>query len=202
MLKLNKADLMSLEEYASQRPNYRARVMAHKKSRQVALGPNARLYFEDRLTMQYQIQEVLRLEKIFEAEAIAEELAAYNPLIPDGSNWKATFMIEYEDPAERSTALSKLIGIEGQVWVQIGDLCKVNPIANEDLVRETEQKTSAVHFLRFELNGEMIAATHNGATIQIGVTHPNYAYQTGALPQNIATSLSGDLEAPSNREAQ
>ncbi|WP_423906429.1 DUF3501 family protein [Candidatus Spongiihabitans sp.] len=193
MLRLNKTDLMSLEEYASQRPNYRERVMAHKKSRQVALGPNATLYFEDRLTMQYQIQEVLRIEKIFEAAAIDEELEAYNPLIPDGANWKATFMIEYEDQAERRAALSKLIGVERQIWVQIGDLAKVYPIANEDLVRETEEKTSAVHFLRFELSTEMIVAANHGAEIKIGVNHPDYAYETGALSQNIAESLASDL---------
>ncbi len=185
---------MSLEEYAEQRPDYRVRVMLHKKSRQIALGPNATLYFEDRLTMQYQIQEVLRLEKIFQPDAIEEELATYNPLIPDGSNWKATFMIEYEDPAERTIALSKLIGIENQIWVQIGDFAKVNPVANEDLVRDTERKTSAVHFLRFELNTEMIVATHNRADIKIGVNHANYAYEIGTLPQNIATSLINDLD--------
>ncbi|WP_424946198.1 DUF3501 family protein [Candidatus Spongiihabitans sp.] len=193
MSKLNKMDLMSLEEYARQRSNYREQVMAHKKSRQVALGPNATLYFEDRLTMQYQIQEVLRVEKIFEADAIDEELHAYNPLIPDGANWKVTFMIEYEDQAERRIALSKLIGIERQIWVQIGSFAKVNPIANEDLVRETEEKTSAVHFLRFELSAEMIEAAHHGAEIKIGVNHFNYAYETGALPQNIAESLADDL---------
>lgn len=184
---------MSLEQYARQRLDYRARVIAHKKSRRVALGPNSTLHFEDRLTMQYQIQEVLRLEKIFEANAIEEELAAYNPLIPDGTNWKATFMIEYENPTERGRALSKLIGIEGQIWVQIGDFSKVNPIANEDLVRETEEKTSAIHFLRFELSAEMIAAANNGADIKIGVDHPNYIHESGVLPHNIAASLTNDL---------
>ena len=194
MLKLTKTDLMSLEEYARQRPDYRARVIAHKKSRQVALGPNSTLHFEDRLTMQYQVQEVLRLEKIFLADAIEEELMAYNPLIPDGSNWKVTFMIEYEDQVARSVALSKLIGIEDQIWVQIGDFSKVNPIANEDLVRSTKEKTSAVHFLRFELSADMVAAVNNGADLKVGVDHPHYRYETGVLPQNIAASLGNDLD--------
>ena len=152
MNKLNREDLMSLEQYAEARPEFRRQVMAHKKNRQVALGENARLYFEDRLTMQYQVQEMLRIEKIFEADGINEELEAYNPLIPDGTNWKATFMMEYDDPAERRVQLAQLIGIEKSIWVRVGDHPKVNPIANEDLDRETEDKTSSVHFLRFELN--------------------------------------------------
>ncbi len=192
-MKLNKTDLLSLEEYAVQRQDYRDQVIAHKKTRQVALGPNSTLHFEDRLTMQYQIQEILRIEKIFAADAIAEELEAYNPLIPDGSNWKATFMIEFEDAAERRIALSNLIGIERQIWVQVGNFQRIAPIANEDLVRETDDKTSAVHFLRFELGPQIVAAAKSGADIKTGVNHPNYTHETGPLPRSIADSLANDL---------
>ena len=191
---LKKSDLMSLEQYAQHRPGYREQVMAHKRNRQVAIGPNARLYFEDRVTMQYQIQEILRIEKIFEASGIEEELEAYNPLIPDGMNWKATFMIEYEDEQVRRQALSRLIGIERAVWVRVGKLEKVYPIANEDLVRETAEKTSAVHFLRFELSAAMIQAAKTGAEISMGVEHENYHHETGPLPANIVQSLAGDLD--------
>ncbi len=190
---LNRSDLMTLEEYAENRPAYREQVIAHKKNRQVSLGPNATLHFEDRLTMQYQIQEILRIEKVFEANAIEEELEAYNPLIPDGMNWKVTFMIEYEDEAERRVALSKLIGIEKQTWVQVGEYDRVFPIANEDLVRETEDKTSAVHFLRFELSAEMVEAAKIGSEIKVGSEHPQYTYETGTLPENIRNSLADDL---------
>ncbi len=197
MSKLTRTDLMSLEEYDNQRSSYRAQMIIHKRSRRVALGEHATLHFEDRLTMHYQVQEILRIEKIFEADAIEQELAAYNPLIPDGSNWKATFMIEYEDPAERAIALSTLIGVEAQIWVQIADFAKVHPIANEDLVRHTAEKTSAVHFLRFELSDGMIAAVNSAAQIKIGVDHPHYTYESGALPQHIATSLARDLTTQS-----
>lgn len=193
MNKLTKSDLMSLETYAEKRDDYRAQVLEHKKNRQVALGANATLYFEDRITMQYQIQEVLRIEKIFEGAAIEEELAAYNPLIPDGTNWKATFMLEYEDEGERRAALSRLIGVERALWIRVGEHAKIHPIANEDLVRETEEKTSAVHFLRFELTGAMIEAAQTGAQIKIGVEHPNYTHSTGALASAVAESLVGDL---------
>lgn len=193
MNKLSRDDLMSLEKYAEARPEFRRQVMAHKKNRQVGLGPNARLYFEDRLTMQYQVQEMLRIEKIFEADGINEELEAYNPLIPDGTNWKATFMMEYDDPAERKVQLAKLIGIEKSVWIRVGDHDKVNPIANEDLERETEDKTSSVHFLRFELTAPMVEAAKKGAAISMGVDHPNYTHETGPLPGNVAESLAADL---------
>lgn len=193
MGKLSRQDLMSLEDYAERRDSYRSRVIAHKKNRQVPLGPNARLYFEDRVTMQYQVQEILRIEKIFEAGAIQEELEAYNPLIPDGSNWKATFMIEYEDEAERRQALSQLIGIERKIWIRVGDLESVSPIANEDLVRETEDKTSAVHFLRFELTPKMADQVRSGADIYMGVNHPEYTHETGPLPESVARSLAADL---------
>jgi len=190
---IQRSELMSLEEYAAKRNAYRQQVMAHKKDRQVALGPNSRLYFEDRVTMQYQIQKILRIEKIFESSAIEEELDVYNPLIPDGSNWKATFMIEYEDEDERKLALSRLIGIEKMIWVQVADHKPVTPVANEDLVRETAEKTSAVHFLRFELTAMMIEAAKRGGTISMGVSHPQYRHETGPLPANIARSLAADL---------
>jgi hypothetical protein len=193
MNKLGRQDLMSLEKYAEARPEFRRQVMAHKKNRQVALGPNARLYFEDRLTMQYQVQEMLRIEKIFEAEGIDEELEAYNPLIPDGTNWKATFMVEYADPEERRQQLARLIGIERSVWVCIGDHEKVHPIANEDLQRETEDKTSSVHFLRFELSAPMVESIKRGAGVTMGVSHPEYSFETGPLPSNIVQSLADDL---------
>ncbi len=193
MNKLQREDLMSLEAYAEARTDFRRRVMAHKKNRQVGLGLNARLYFEDRLTMQYQVQEMLRIEKIFEAEGINEELEAYNPLIPDGANWKATFMIEYDDPAERKMQLARLIGIEKKVWVRVGDHPRVHPVANEDLERETEDKTSSVHFLRFELTDPMIRSAKNGAGIAMGVEHPEYDHETGPLPGNITASLVSDL---------
>ena len=186
---------MSLEVYAQQRAAYRAEVMAHKKTRRVALGPNASLYFEDRLTMQYQVQEILRIEKIFEAGAIDEELAVYNSLIPDGANWKATFMLEFEDEAERRAALARLIGVERGVWAQIGAHPAVTPVANEDLERETAEKTSAVHFLRFELSAAMVAEAKAGAEIRLGVTHPHYTHAGGPLPAAIAQSLAADLDA-------
>jgi hypothetical protein len=151
MTHLNASDLMSLEQYARQRSDFRAKVLEHKKRRQVALGPNATLYFEDRLTIQYQVQEMLRIERIFEPAGIDEELSAYNPLIPDGSNWKATFMLEYPDVEQRKRELARLIGVEDKVWVQVEGHDKVYAIADEDLERDTEEKTSSVHFLRFEL---------------------------------------------------
>jgi len=191
---LSRSDLMSLEDYSNKRDEYRQMVIAHKKNRQVALGDNARLYFEDRVTMQYQVQEILRIEKIFEGDAIEEELDAYNPLIPDGTNWKATFMIEYDNPDERRVALGRLIGIEQKVWVRVGEFEKIYPIANEDLVRETEDKTSAVHFLRFELSPEAIEAAKSGAPISMGVDHPEYTHDTGTIATNIAESLVSDLQ--------
>ena len=169
---LSRADLWSLEEYAERRPTFRHEVMAHKKNRQVALGEHARLYFEDSLTIKYQIQEMLRIEKVFEAAGINEELEAYNPLIPDGHNWKATFMVEYADPGERARRLAELIGIEDKVWLQVQDCERVYPIADEDLERANETKTSSVHFLRFELTPAMIAAVKQGADILAGIDHP------------------------------
>ncbi len=194
MEKLTRFDLMALETYAEKRVDYRAEVMQHKKNRKVALGPNTTLYFEDRITIQYQIQEMLRIEKIFEVAAIEEEIEAYNPLIPDGNNWKVTFMIEYEDEAERRVELGRLIGIERTIWMQVGMHEKVYSIANEDLTRETEEKTSAIHFLRFQLSNEMKESVKNGLEIQVGVEHENYTHTTGALPPATAKSLIKDLQ--------
>jgi hypothetical protein len=192
MQHLTRDDLYSLEKYAELRSEFRNRVMAHKKTRQVALGPHITLYFEDRLTMQYQVQEMLRAERIFEAAGIQEELDAYNPLIPDGSNWKATFMVEYEDADERREALSRLIGIEDRVWVRVAGFDKVGAIADEDLEREDETKTSSVHFLRFELSPEMVAAVKGGAAVEVGTDHPEYAQQV-SLTGPVRDSLAGDL---------
>jgi len=193
MSKLTRDDLFSLEKYAEVRSDFRARVMAHKKNRRLPVGPNATLYFEDSLTMHYQIQEMLRAERIFESEGIQEELDAYNPLIPDGSNWKATFMLEYPDEADRKEQLKKMIGVERHIWVQIADFARVSPIADEDLERETEEKTSSVHFLRFELTPEMAQAMNNGGAISIGIDHPAYTYAVEPLPQNVRDSLAADL---------
>ena len=193
MNKLNRDNLFSLEKYAEVRPEFRARVMAHKKNRRLPIGPNAALYFEDALTMQYQIQEMLRIERIFEAAGIQEELDAYNPLIPDGSNWKATFMMEYPDENERRVQLQKLLGIERHVWAQVADFARVTPIADEDLEREDEHKTSSVHFMRFELTPEMVTAVKGGATVSMGIDHPAYTYAVEPVAQNIRDSLAQDL---------
>ncbi len=189
---LTRDDLYSLEQYAEVRPDFRKKVMAHKKNRTVPVGPNATLYFEDRLTMQYQIQEMLRIERTFEPEGIQEELDVYNPLIPDGSNWKATFMIEYEDVEERQKRLAELIGIEDKIWVRVGDHEKVYAIANEDLERTTPEKTSSVHFLRFELTPEMVESARSGAPIRVGIEHPEYTHET-EVPENVRKSLVEDL---------
>lgn len=193
MTQLTRADLWSLEEYAEQRPAFRRQVIEHKKTRQLALGEHARLCFEDALTIRYQIQEMLRIEKIFEAAAIEEELDAYNPLIPDGHNWKATFMIEYDDPAERARRLHELVGVEEQVWLQVDGCAPVRPIANEDLDRSTADKTSAVHFLRFELSQDMIDTVRGGATLKSGIDHPAYPV-TMEVPEAIRSSLLADLD--------
>ena len=187
-------NLMSLEEYAKARPDFRAKVMAHKKNRRVALGPDTTLYFEDRLTLQYQIQEMLRIEKVFEADGIQDELDAYNPMMPSGSNWKATFMIEYPDPVERAEMLGKLLGIDKLVWVRVEGFDKVHPITNEDLDRETEDKTSSVHFMRFELSPEMIAAAKAGAKISMGVDHPVYSHEVAEIDDAVRASLVSDLD--------
>ncbi|MEJ2343848.1 MAG: DUF3501 family protein [Gammaproteobacteria bacterium] len=193
MQKLSREDLYSLEEYAEERPQFRAQVMAHKKHRHVALGGHATLYFEDRLTIQYQVQEMLRVERIFEAAGIQDELDAYNPLIPDGSNLKATFMIEYADESERRDALAALVGIEDKTWVRVAGFDKVYPIADEDLERDSEEKTSSVHFLRFELTPEMVQAAKGGAALAVGVEHENYACEIDPLPEAVRASLVADL---------
>jgi hypothetical protein len=194
MVNLSRDDLWSLEEYAVERPGFRARVMEHKKTRQVGLGEHARLYFEDALTIKYQIQEMLRIERVFEAEGIMEELEAYNPLIPDGSNWKATFMIEYADPAERGLRLAEMIGIEDKVWLQVEGCDKVFAIADEDLDRETADKTSSVHFMRYELDASMVAAVKGGANIFAGIDHPAYPIEAVQLSAPVRDSLANDLE--------
>lgn len=178
MKSLNRADLMSLEEYAEKRPEFRHQVLEHKKNRKVPLGSDTTLYFEDRLTIQYQIQEMLRIEKTFEPAGIMEELEAYNPLIPDGSNWKATYMLEYPDPTIRQKKTAELIGIEDKVWAQVSDHDKVFAIADEDLDRANEEKTSAVHFLRFELTNDMINDLKQGAPLSFGVSHDLYQIET------------------------
>jgi hypothetical protein len=167
--------------------------MAHKKNRQLALGEHARLYFEDATTIRYQIQEMLRIERVFEPEGIEEELSAYNPLIPDGHNWKATFMIEIPDPAQRAIRLGEMIGIEDQVWLQVGDLDRIVPIADEDLDRTTADKTASVHFLRFEVTPEQINALKDGATLYAGIDHPNYQVARHAVTDAIRESLAADL---------
>ncbi len=193
MAKLTREDLYSLEEYSQVRAEFRARVMAHKKNRKLPIGPNATLYFEDSLTMKYQIQEMLRIERVFEANGIQEELDAYNPLIPDGSNWKATFMMEYPEVEERRRELARLIGIEDKVWVQVADFDRVYAIADEDMEREDQEKTSSVHFLRFELTAEMSAAVKSGAAIDAGIAHPNYDYTAAPVPAEVRDSLAADL---------
>ena len=190
---LTREDLFSLEEYAVERPEFRKRIIAHKKNRIVPVGPNATINFEDSLTMQYQIQEMLRIERIFEPEGIQEELDVYNPLIPTGSNLKATFMFEWDDPEERQKWLKKLVGAEEKIWVKVDGFDKVYAIANEDLERSTEEKTSSVHFLRFELTDEMKEALKNGATLMVGVDHPEYSYAV-EVPKNVRASLLEDLD--------
>jgi hypothetical protein len=192
MSELHASDLMSLEQYARERAGFRARVLEHKKTRQVALGPNATLYFEDLLTIQYQVQEMLRIEKIFEADGIEDELSAYNPLIPDGSNWKATFMLEYPDVELRKRELARLIGVEDKVWVQVDGHDKSFAIADEDLERNTEEKTSSVHFMRFELEPGMIEALKGGAALTMGVDHENLDVRV-TVPDGVRKSLINDL---------
>lgn len=192
--KLTREGLYPLEKYAEIRPQFRAKVMEHKRNRIVKLGEHATLHFEDALTMQYQVQEMLRVERIFEASGIEEELAAYNPLIPDGSNLKATFMIEYPDVEERKQALEQLIGIEDRVWVQVAGLDRIYAIADEDLERETDEKTSSVHFLRFEFTPEQKAAVKSGADISVGIDHDEYRTSITPLPTDQRDALAADLD--------
>jgi hypothetical protein len=190
---ITRDDLMSLEQYAEQRDEFRQQVLAHKKHRQVALGPNATLYFEDRLTLLYQIQEMLRIEKVFEADGINEELEAYNPLLPSGRNFKATFMIEYADAIVRAAQLEKMLNIEDLVWMQVGEHDKVWAIADEDLERSNDTKTSAVHFLRFEISDEMAQELKAGADLRIGVQHAVYTYDM-LVAGDTRASLLADLD--------
>ena len=188
MNNLSRQDLLSLEQYAEQRNDFRARVMAHKKNRRVDVGPNLTLYFEDLLTIQYQIQEMLRIERIFEADAIQEELDTYNPLISGGNNLKCTAMLEFGDVDIRRQRLSELVGVEHKIWAQVEGMDKVFAIANEDLERSNEEKTSAVHFMRFELTAGMIEALRSGAGLTFGSDHAGYPYQA-----NISTKTSEAL---------
>jgi hypothetical protein len=185
--------LMPLEVYAKARPEFRAKVIEHKKDRTLQLGENLTLIFEDELTIRYQVQEMLRVERIFEQEGILDELGAYNPLVPDGSNWKATMLIEYPDENERRTRLSHLIGIEDKVWVQVAGSDRVFAIADEDLERENEQKTSSVHFLRFELTASMVSALRGGGALAMGVDHPNYSATAARISDAMRASLMADL---------
>lgn len=194
MQKLRRDNLISLEKYAEERPAFRQKVIAHKRNRRLDLGTNAALYFEDFLTMQYQVQEMLRIERIFEADGINEELNAYNPLIPDGSNWKATFMIEFPEVEERRAMLSQLRGIENRVYVQVADFDRVWAIADEDLERSDDDKTSAVHFLRFEMPAEQVAALRGGASLVAGIDHENYRVEVSPVADNIRQSLIADFD--------
>jgi hypothetical protein len=193
MQKLSRDSLMTLEAYAKARKEFRAGVIAHKKNRTVHLGEHVTLVFEDELTIRYQIQEMLRVEKIFEEEGIQDELDAYNPLVPDGRNFKATMLIEYEDVEERKAALAKLKGIEDRTWVRVEGCAPVYAIADEDLERENEQKTSSVHFLRFELTEEMAAALKYGVSLAIGVDHPHYDAKLDPVSPEIRAALAKDL---------
>src|ERR1043165_2628422 len=190
---LTRKDLMSLEQYSEARKDFRAKVIDHKRNRSVALGPNATWTFEDQLTMQYQVQEMLRVERIFEAEAIQEELDAYNPLIPDGRNWKATFLLEFPDVEERRVRLAQLKGVEDRCWIEVAGCERVWAIADEDLERENDDKTSSVHFLRFELTPQMCERMKAGAALAAGIDHDNYRHAAASVPQNIRDSLSKDL---------
>jgi hypothetical protein len=193
MNKLSPADLYSLERYARERAAIRTTVLEHKRARQILVGPNATWLFEDRITVQYQVQEMLRAERIFEPEGIADELASYNPLIPDGDNWKVTLLIEFPEVDERQRELAKLKGVEDRCWVQVGAQDRVFAIADEDLDRENDEKTSAVHFLRFELTQEMIAALRSGAALGLGIDHESYRHAVPAVRDAVRNSLLSDL---------
>jgi hypothetical protein len=193
MNKLSPEDLYSLEHYARERAAIRANVLEHKRSRQVPVGPHAMWLFEDRITIQYQVQEMLRAERIFEPEGIVDELAAYNPLIPDGHNWKVTLLLEFPDVAQRQRELARLKAVEDRCWVQVGAQERVFAIADEDLDRENAEKTSSVHFLRFELTREMIAALRSGAGLGLGMDHESYRHAVPQVPEPVRKSLLADL---------
>jgi Protein of unknown function (DUF3501) len=193
MAAISRESLLTLEAYARQRKEFRAKVIAHKKNRTLHLGGHVTLIFEDELTIRYQIQEMLRIEKTFEEEGIRDELEAYNPLVPDGANLKATMMIEYDDPVVRRRELAKLKGIEDKVYVQVDGQAKTYAIADEDLERENEEKTSSVHFLRFEFTPDMIASFKGGAAVAIGCDHPSYAVRVDEIAPAVQTSLVRDF---------
>lgn len=193
MKKLSVKEFLNLEQYEKMRNSLRQEIIAHKTKRRVHIGPNATLYFEDYMTMKYQVQEMLRIEKISELALIEEEIEAYNPLIPDGSNLKATFMIEFEDENERKKALGQLIGIEHKIWIQVGEFEQVYPVCNEDLDRTSEEKTSSVHFMRFEFTKPMIESFKTGETVRIGCDHEHYNYMVESLPESVQKSLSNDF---------
>ncbi len=193
MSPLETADLYSLERYARERDAFRASVLAHKRPRRLAVGPHMTWCFEDRLTVQYQVQEMLRTERIFEPQGIADELAAYNPLIPDGTNWKATLLIEYPDAAERTVRLAALKGVEDCCWVRVAGHAEVRAIADEDLERENDAKTSAVHFLRFELSARMITDLRAGGVLSVGVSHRAYSHVVDPVASDSRTALLADL---------
>jgi hypothetical protein len=193
MAAITRASLLTLEAYAKERVAFRARVIAHKRNRTVHLGEHVTLLFEDELTIRYQVQEMLRIEKMFEESGIDQELDAYNPLIPDGGNLKATMLVEYEDENERRDALARLRGIEDAVWVRVAGFPSVQAIADEDLDRENDTKTSAVHFVRFELTPPMIAGFKAGVTVAMGVDHPNYRAEVGAISPVVQDSLASDF---------
>ena len=194
MKKLTRRDLLSLEQYAQDRGKLRGEVIAHKQLRNVQVGPNMTWCFEDYTTIRYQVLEMLRAERIFESGPIQGELDAYNPLIPDGSNWKVTLLLEFPDPEVRRLALEKLIGVEDRCWIRVSEMERVFAIADEDMERENEDKTSAVHFLRFELTPSMVQAMQSGASLSLGVDHDNYRHLRGPLPAALRDSLSSDLD--------
>jgi wyosine [tRNA(Phe)-imidazoG37] synthetase (radical SAM superfamily) len=191
--KITPESLMSLEAYSKYRKAHKADVIAHRKLRSVALGEHITLQFESEMTIRYQIQEMLRIEKIFEEEGILQEIDAYAPLVPDGSNWKATMLIEYPDVNERKRELARLIGVEDRMFVEVEGMARVYAIADEDLERENDEKTSAVHFVRFELTAPMVAAVKAGASVKLGCDHTNYPAHTTLAPETLA-SLAGDLQ--------
>src|SRR5262245_41285184 len=190
---IKRENLLSLESYARERNAFRARVIEHKKLRTVHLGEHLTLLFEDELTIRYQVQEMLRIERIFEDQGIQHELDAYNPLVPDGGNWKATMLIEYPDPEQRRRELARLKGVETRVWVRVAGSAPVYAIADEDLERENEEKTSSVHFLRFELDAASRQRLKQGAALAIGVDHPAYRAQLDPVPAPVRAALLQDL---------
>jgi Protein of unknown function (DUF3501) len=192
--KLTRQDLLSLEQYSSDRDKLRGEVIAHKQLRNVQVGPNMTWCFEDYTTIRYQVLEMLRAERIFESDGIQGELDAYNPLIPDGSNWKVTLLLEFPDPGERRSALEKLIGVEDRCWIRVSEMERVFALADEDMDRENEEKTSAVHFLRFELTPSMVEAMKSGASLSIGVDHDNYRHLISPLPAAVRDTLGRDLD--------